>query len=152
VAALDSVGEVVGFDSYHLCHPQESDCWYVSVYGASGARDTATLSEIRLLVPHGAMRLGDLVLHYGPPTSAMLCWLTTPSNGDVDMRVSRPLIVGYITFSGAVRANVYHPASPRRQRFSPDMLVDRVYFRTGSALNIPVWHGFRTQTTLGCGR
>lgn len=149
---LNGVGKAIGFDAYELCRPTEAGCWYANIYGASGARDTDTLREIRLVAPTGAVRLGDLLLRYGPPTSAMLCWLTTPSNGDVNLRISRPLVVGYVTFSGHVRVNVYHAVSPKRRRFNPHMLVDRLYFRVGPALSVPRWQGFRTHSTLGCGR
>jgi hypothetical protein len=66
--------------------------------------------------------------------------------------VPRPLVVGYVTFKGHVKANVYHAAAPTAQRFAPHMVVDRLYYRTGANLNTPPWMGFSHSRRLGCGR
>jgi hypothetical protein len=148
---LDAAAKRTGYDSYAVCRPNDPACWQVTFFSASN-QPTDALSRINVQVPRQAVLFGDLVLLYGPPTSAMLCWIVTPTNGDVHASVQRPVMVGYVMFKGGVRVNLYHPNSPRSRRFDPHMVVDQIYYQPGMMLNTPEWRGFTWVPKLGCGR
>lgn len=134
-----------------LCEPHDKACWDVAIEGISPKADSA-LSEVKLIPPTGKLTLGDLVLLYGAPTSAMICWQTAPSSDDVAANLPRPLMVGYVIFKGHVRVNVYNPLYPVDARFDPAMVVDQITYKTLPDLTIPGWRGFVAVDQLGCGR
>jgi hypothetical protein len=136
---------------YVVCEPNDKACWDVAIAGIS-ARAADPLAEVKLIPPAGKLTLGDLVLLYGAPTSATICWQTAPSSTDVTKGVPRPLMIGYVIFKGHVRVNVYNPRDLRAARFDPAMMVDQITYKTQPDLTIPAWQGFMPVDKLGCGR
>lgn len=137
-----------------ICPPgspdSDSACWHYLVmpFGRNGI---ATITEIRVQPSFGGMRLGDLILRYGRPLRAYLCYINTYFSGDLDSEVMRPVMVGYFAFEGGVTAVAYAPDHPLRRRITTDMLIDHISFTRRPDVPM-IWSGFTYQHRLGCGR
>ena len=150
-AILDTSAAVVGNDIFDLCPDGGDTCWNVTVTASSKAPDSP-LDKIDLNASHQKLRLGDLMTIYGSPTSGVLCYIITPTNGGVSDSVPRPVMVGNLIFKGHVQVFVYNPVDPLAQRFDPNMIADQINFKSLPDLSVPSWHGFKSEVNLGCGR
>ena len=138
-------------NDYKLCWPGQTNadsCWHLSV--TSNNPPDGPADELLFDVPPDALRLGDLMAIYGPPLSSQLCYISTPSNGDVDDSISRPLMIAYLTFRGGIKVTAYNSRLLLDSRIEASMSVARLKLQSASDINNPAWHGFSAQKKLGC--
>ncbi|HLY27770.1 MAG TPA: hypothetical protein VKQ72_15600 [Aggregatilineales bacterium] len=136
---------------YKLCWSGVADpanCWHLSV--SSNNPPDGPADVLLFDVPQDALHLGDVMAIYGPPMSSQLCYISTPTNGDVDDNVPRPLMIAYLTFKGGIKVTAYSPHSLLNSRIEPRMSVARLKLQSTSDINNPAWHGFSEQKKLGC--
>jgi|SRR5450432_2613397 len=138
-------------DNYQLCWGSAaSSCWHMDLVSSGVEEPQDPVDKMIFQPAPGSFHLVDAVVKFGDPISAMLCYITTPSNGDIGPEIPRPLMIGYISFKGGIKAVVYNPSDLTARRMDMNMSVYRLYIQNGYDINVPAWHGFTYQPKLGC--
>lgn len=135
-------------NGYKFC-TEPGQCWILSMRSWSAEYD-ASVGVLQLQPPPGKLTLGDLMLRYGAPISANLCWIAGPTSGNVPTNIPRPSMIAYIAFSGNIRVAAYNPYEPSLRRFDPYMNVVWVNFQPGYTASVPPWRGFALPHNMGC--
>jgi hypothetical protein len=130
-----------------VCY-EANGCWSLSVTSYS-ANSQDPVGQLAFQPSPGAFVLGDAIRMYGSPISSQLCYLSTPTNGDLGPEIQRPVMVGYLTFRGNIKVITYAPKAPLQQRFDPAMNIYHLYYQVGYDIFSPRWRGF-SQQKLGC--
>jgi hypothetical protein len=125
-------------------------CWRLDTTSWSAQNPQAPLGMMTFQPPPDAFHLVDAVKLFGDPISSMMCWITTPTNGDIGTEIPRPLMVSYISFKGGIKVVAYNPHDPASRRMDMAMSIYRMYLQPGYDIYTPRWKGFSEQQRLGC--
>jgi hypothetical protein len=141
-------------DKFQFCANGSSGdstgCWRIDTFGSSAIDANAPLAKITFQPPADAFRLVDAVKLFGDPINSMLCYIISPSSGDIGLEIPRPLMVAYIAFKGGIRVVAYNPHDLKSRRLDMSMSVYRLSMQPAYDVFSPRWNGFSQQKRLGC--
>ncbi|MEP7285357.1 MAG: hypothetical protein ABI947_06285 [Chloroflexota bacterium] len=138
-------------DTYRVCWEKDpASCWNLTITTSTFQAPDDPIGRMTFQPPLGTFRLGDAVSKFGDPISSIMCYINTPTNGDIGPEIQRPLMIGYVSFKGGVKVVAYNPDDPLSRRMDLNMSVYWLYLQPSYDIYAPPWYGFAVQKKLGC--
>jgi hypothetical protein len=140
-------------DKLQFCPDADSadtSCWRVDVMSWSQLDPTSPVGMMVFQPPADAFHLVDAVRLFGDPINSMMCYISTPSSGDIGPEIPRPLMISYVAFKGGIKVVAYNPHGLLSRRVDMSMSIYRMYLQPAYDVYSPRWNGFSQQTRLGC--
>lgn len=138
-------------DNFQFCWDGTANgCWHLNMMTWNAQDPQAPIGMMTFQPPPDSFHLVDAVKLFGDPINSMLCWITTPSSGDMGPEIPRPLMIAYVAFKGGIKVVAYNPHDLASRRMDMSMSIYRMYLQPSYDIYTPRWNGFSQQKRLGC--
>jgi hypothetical protein len=152
ILAADKAVTIVSSPSY-----SGDICWYTA-YGpfwrscarqAWDPKDGDVVESINIEVPRDALRLGDMILLFGPPGETSTCSIANPAALTGQTNGPRRLIAVFASFEDYIGIMAVNTGTSQVRRLDPNMVVLRLTLHSTGwvPLTDARWRGFGRSTS-----